>query len=67
MALVVDKIFKMADVLTDPDAFDWPRCSTCGQAMRLVGIEPAYQNAHISIHTYECICGEVAVGEVSNN
>lgn len=67
MALVVDKIFKMADALTDPDAFDWPRCATCGQAMRLVGIEPAHKDAHISVHTYECLCGEVAIDEVSNN
>ena len=64
---MVDKIFKMADALTDPDAFDWPRCPTCGEAMRLVGIEPTHRNAHISLHTYECTCGAVAVDEVSNN
>jgi hypothetical protein len=67
MALVADRTFRVADALIDPDAFDWPKCATCGQAMRLVGMEPDLQHAHISVHTYECICGEVAVGEVTNN
>jgi hypothetical protein len=67
IALVVDKLSKMADALTDPDAFGWPRCPTCSQAMRLVGWEPARRNGYFSVHTYECICGEVAIDEVSNN
>lgn len=67
MALEVDKGFNMADALTDPDAFDWARCPSRRQAMRLVGIEPTYLHAHISLHTYECICGAAAVAEVSNN
>jgi hypothetical protein len=64
---VVDKISKIADAVGDPEAFDWPTCSKCGKAMRLVGVEPAHQNTYISLHTYECICGEVAIDEVSNN
>ena len=63
----MDKIFEVADALTDPEAFDWPRCPTCSEAMRLVSIEPGNQDAHISVHTYECTCGAVAVDEVSNN
>jgi autonomous glycyl radical cofactor GrcA len=66
MALVVDKFSKMDDALSDPEAFDWPTCRTCGKAMRLVGLGPA-QKAYVSVHTYECSCGAVAVDEVSNN
>jgi hypothetical protein len=63
----VDKSFVVADALADPEAFDWPICPTCGKAMRLVELEPAHQKAYISILTYECICGVVAVEEMSNN
>jgi hypothetical protein len=61
------KTFEMADALVNPDHFDWPKCVTCGRAMRLVGIEPGYRSDHASVHTYECICGVVAIDEVSNN
>jgi hypothetical protein len=67
MVSLVDKVFVVADALTDPEAFDWPTCPTCGKAMRLAGLERAHHKAHINVLTYACICGVVAVEEVANN
>ena len=40
MRLVVDKIFKMADALADPDAFEWPKCATCIRYLSFMEFEP---------------------------
>ena len=32
--------------------------------MRLVGLEPDLRRRFVSLHTYECRCGEYAVVEV---
>jgi hypothetical protein len=35
-----------------------PACTKCGQATRLVGIEPHPTKAHTDLRTFECVaCG----------
>ena len=38
--MVVDKIFKMADALADPDAFEWPKWAACNRYLSLMEFEP---------------------------
>jgi hypothetical protein len=45
----------------------WPTCTKCDHLMRLVGIEPDLRHSHIHLHTYECVCGELAVVDVLYN
>jgi hypothetical protein len=40
-----------------------PKCSKCGQTMRLCGLESHATNPRVSVHTYTC-CGETIALEV---
>jgi hypothetical protein len=44
-----------------PEAIWPPKCGTCQQVMRLVGIEQDPDMPQIRFQTFECACGELAV------
>jgi hypothetical protein len=43
----------------------WPKCDQCGRLMQLVGIESDDANPRASLHTYECVCGEITAVTVT--
>jgi hypothetical protein len=49
------------------ESLAWPTCTKCDHLMRLVGTEPDLRHSHIHIHTYACVCGELAVIDVPYN
>src|SRR5690349_20557782 len=50
----------------DLEALLRPSCPACGKPMRLVGLEPDLTRRFVSLHTYECQCGEYDVVEVQH-
>jgi hypothetical protein len=48
----------------DPTAQEPPRCTACGQIMRLVTIQPAFFYRDLDEHAYACECGRAATAFV---
>jgi hypothetical protein len=45
---------------------DWPpKCTSCGRATKLVGIEADEVRQNTNIHTFECECGEQSAVQVT--
>ena len=47
--------------VVNPPALGQPKCQKCDAVMRLIGIERDPDNPRMSLHTFECVCGEFAV------
>jgi hypothetical protein len=47
-----------------PTAQEPPRCTACGQIMRLITIQPAFFYRDLDEHAYSCECGRAATAFV---
>jgi hypothetical protein len=48
----------------NPTAQEPPRCTACGQIMRLVTVQPAFFYGDLDEHAYSCECGGAATAFV---
>ena len=44
-------------MVTPPEPAASPRCTACGETMRLITVQPAYFYRDLDEHAYSCRCG----------